>query len=904
MNRIRSFSVKKFLKKHRYAFAAFFLPILILTAAFGITGIYPFGGNQITIIDMYHQYVPFLAELQYKLQHGGSLLYSWDGAAGFNFWNLLAYYGASPLNLLLALFPAGLIVEGVTFVLMLKVGFSGMFQYLYLKRTYPRNASLPGTGRASDNWGTVAFGTMYALSAYFLGYFWCIMWIDVMALLPLCILGLRRLVDEGRPRMYCIALALIIFCNYYIALMMCIFIVLYYLVIYFEKARPGGAKQFVRTTAYVAFCSLTGAAMACVMFIPTWIGMKNAYYYADEMPEDWSLYHDPLEIVNQLLPNAHTCIRDGLPNLSCGLFVVIMLILYFVSRTINIRTKVANGMLLAAMFFSLNVNKLDFIWHGLHFPNELPFRYSFVVSFVIVGLGYQAYIRLPQAPRKTIIAALAGILGYYFLAARILSDAVDSKTVFFYLGTGFLVIYGAVLLLGRHGILTGRSFSGLLAFVVAVEMLCSCVVAFDRAGNVERQDYLSDRKAVESLLDETRGEFVRVERLDETLMNMPALYSYPGVSQFASCLNANATELMEAIGVEGNPGNNRYNYVPTTPVINAMLNVKYLLSGDGTTADSHFVLKDQNDECTLYENTQPLSIGYMLPEDIRHWDTSDVDPFVVQDDFIKNATGGMVGGVFEAVTDPEAESEEMTIDSNDGSVVDVTGGEGIQGMVTVRYTAEKAGDHYVFCEADQAETIEVFREDGTFTSLREDVGAVVYIGDLAKDESVEIQVTYQQDGQGSITSHVARLDEEKWDTAYALMSKNLMKVTDFGDTFIEGRIHADRDGIFTTSVLYEDGWRLYVDGEKVEPDALIGGDFIGTSLRAGDHTIKLKYTPDGFITGLILTILGIIVLIALEFIRQLREYRRKKEEAVRGDVQDLQRLISSENTDFISPEGI
>jgi len=115
---------------------------------------------------MYHQYVPFLAELQYKLQEGGNLFYTWNGAGGSNFWNLMAYYGASPLNLLLALFPKKLIMEGVTFVLLIKIGLAGSFMAIYLKYLDKK-----------CNMVTVAFATLYALCSYVMAYYWCIMWI-------------------------------------------------------------------------------------------------------------------------------------------------------------------------------------------------------------------------------------------------------------------------------------------------------------------------------------------------------------------------------------------------------------------------------------------------------------------------------------------------------------------------------------------------------------------------------------------------------------------------------------------------------------------------------------------------------------------------------------------------------
>ncbi len=868
--------VTGFFKKHRYAAAAFFLPALILVIAFAVTGVYPFGEDQITIIDMYHQYVPFLSELQYKLQHGGSLLYSWNGAAGYNFWALTSYYAASPLNLLLVFFPPGLIVEGVTFILVLKVGFSGMFQYLYLKRTYPRTADLPQVSRAADNWAGVAFGTMYALSAYFLGYFWCIMWIDVMALLPLCMLGLRRLVNEGRPVMYSVSLALIIICNYYIAIMVCIFTVLYYLVIYFEKPREGGAKKFISTTAIVALYSVIGAAIACIRFFPTWRAMKNAYYFADQMPEEWSFYNDPLEIVNQLLPNAHLCFREGLPNLYCGLFVVIMLVFFFVSKTISLRVKFVNGLLLGFMFLSLNINKLDFIWHGLHFPNELPYRYSFVISFVLVGLAYQAYLRLPQISRKTMMAALAGLLGYYLLAAHVLEGSLDNKEEYFYIGVGLLLLYGLILILHREGKLTHGNLSGLLVFVLVCELICTTSISFDRAGSVIRDDYLSDREGVEKLLNPLRDEFVRVEKTDGTVINMPALYHYRGVSQFSSSINAKATELMEKIGVEGEPGRNRYNYVFTTPVINAMLNIKYIIAEEEPSVDGRFKKIDSNKTATLYENTQPLSIGYMLPESIRTWETLDTNPFTVQNDFVRAATDGKVDSVFESVERVSALSDDVEVMESDGGSIETMSEDGVAGILTLNYKADKAGDYYVFVEADQAETINIFRDNSIYKSITEDCGAVVHAGKMKAGEEFDIEIDYEEGGQGMVNSKVYRLDEEAWNMAYVFLSKDMMEVTDFGDTFVEGVVEPRADGIFTTSILYEKGWTLYVDGEKEEIGDLIGDDFISVPLDAGRHEIRLRYIPEGFIPGVILTICGILALAALEILRRRRDKKAQR----------------------------
>ena len=67
-------------------------------------------------------------------------------------------------------------------------------------------------------------------------------WLDAVALLPLCILGLHRLLDDGDFKLYVLTLALMLFCNYYIGGIVCIFIFFYFPVLYFMKKRDLGVK--------------------------------------------------------------------------------------------------------------------------------------------------------------------------------------------------------------------------------------------------------------------------------------------------------------------------------------------------------------------------------------------------------------------------------------------------------------------------------------------------------------------------------------------------------------------------------------------------------------------------------------------------------------------------------------
>ncbi len=858
--------IKAFIYRNRCIFAAFLLPVILVVTAMAAEGVYPFGDRQLAVIDMYHQYLPFLSELQYKLQEGGSLFYTWDGAGGSNFWNLLAYYGGSPLNLLLAVFPESLVMEGVIVILLIKIGLSGSFMAVYLRYIHGRGDMV-----------TAAFASMYALCAYVMAYYWCIMWLDAVALLPLCIMGLNRIIDGGRPGLYTVSLALTVFINYYTAIMVCIFILFYYPVLYFIKVRRLRAARIIKTTGKAVGFSLLAIAMAAVMLLPTYISMQSTYYISADMPDNWLFYNDALEVLNQLLPNAELTYREGLPNLYCGLLTVILLVFYGLSKSISTREKALNSVFLIFMFLSLNINKLDFIWHGFHFPNQLPYRYTFVICFILVAMAHKAFLRIDRVSVRSLWIILAAGTGYYIIAQRLLGRVVDDEDLFFYMGMAWLTMYCLVMILYRKGVIHRRVFHFLIVFIIAAELAAGAATSFDKVGTTSRDSYFANSEDVRALAQETREEFVRTEMDDNYLLNNPAFYHYRGISQFSSSLNAEATALMEKIGVEGEPGKNRYNYNLTNPVTNAILNVKYIICRNLPLEDDSFVLKDTSGHSYLYENIYPLSIGYMTGDEIRTWDTENDNPFTVLEDYVRAATGNRYRDVFREVEmdEPASSNARLSLEG-EGIISPAVQDEDSESVVELRYTAVEAGQHYVFIEADNAASIAVKREDNTKdTEIRNDCGSIVNIGSLEEGETFRIEVKYDEGMMGSIRCHVCTLDDEAWSEAYEIISSSMMTVDDWGDTYIEGTVEAKEAGVLVTSIPYDEGWSLTVDGEEREIDQLVGGAFISVNLSEGTHEISLSFRPPGIIPGALISLLSTALLAAVCIMWGRKERKRQ-----------------------------
>ena len=120
-----------------YFLAGFLLTTLVTGASFARIGVWPFGDKTVLLVDSLHQYLPFYTDLHEKLTEGESLLYSFSGGLGYNFWSTLAYYMASPLNLLMVLIPMKNVCDFMDFAILLKTAFSaGCFSW-YLHRRDP-----------------------------------------------------------------------------------------------------------------------------------------------------------------------------------------------------------------------------------------------------------------------------------------------------------------------------------------------------------------------------------------------------------------------------------------------------------------------------------------------------------------------------------------------------------------------------------------------------------------------------------------------------------------------------------------------------------------------------------------------------------------------------------------------
>ena len=103
-------------------------------------------------------------------------------------------------------------------------------------------------------------------------------------------------------------------------------------------------------------------------------------------------------------------------------------------------------------------------------------------------------------------------------------------------------------------------------------------------------------------------------------------------------------------------------------------------------------------------------------------------------------------------------------------------------------------------------------------------------------------------------------DDMLWyDDIYNSLIDESLKNIIHDSNSIDGEIEILNDKYIFTSIPYDEGWNVLVDGEKVDYFKVNNG-FIGFGIEAGTHTIETYFIPKGLIVGTILSILGFVLL--------------------------------------------
>lgn len=823
--------------------AAFCIPVVIMVIIFAQRGIFPFGEESFLRTDMYHQYAPFFSEFQHKLSGGGSLLYSWNIGMGINFSALYAYYLASPLNWFLILCPKNLVIEFMTYSIVLKIGLSGLSFAWYLRKHCNRN-----------DFGVAFFGIFYALSGYMAAYSWNIMWLDCILLFPVIMLGLERLVKERKGMLYSICLGICILSNYYISIMICIFLVIYFAALLILEGGQGKKfKDYAVNVGQFGFYSLMAGGLAAVVLLPEIYALQMTASGEFNFPKTVSSYFSIFDMFARHIGNVDVEIGlDHWPNIYCGVAVLMFFLLYLGCRQIRLREKVVYCGMLLLFFASFSVNALNFIWHGFHYPNSLPCRQSFIYIFLMLVMCYKAYSHLNETSWKRVAVAFWSGLGFVILAEKLVEQEHFEFYVY-YVAILFLAIYAGLIYWykmerRRKGVL-------LILALTAVSLEAAVNTTITSVTTTSRTSYIKDNEAVRRLTGTLlpADTFYRIEKVTRKTKNDGAWMNFPTVSLFSSTANKDLTNFFKSVGCEGNT--NAYSITGSTPLIDSLFSVRYGLYSSEQEGDTNLMLLEKEEDTYLYRRLDTLPVGFMVAPDMDSmWQRDLGNPATVQ-----NALCDAIGA---------------------DQVLTAISGEG-QGN-RFEFTPDKAGDFYVYIGNRSVEQVEVQKGEDAQTFKNVNRGFLLELGWCKEGEPVVLTSETEED----LRARVYRFEFEGLHSVYEILNRYPLTVIKWTDTILEGTVETEKAGTLFTSIPYDVGWTVTVDGQVQTPHKIFDA-FLSVDLTEGTHTIVFSYEPEGLRTGALITLGSMVLLAAALVCGKVMEKRRKaKRDAAENETEN------------------
>ena len=862
---------KAFFSDNRFIILAFLVPFVLMTTAFALMKVSPFGDQQILVTDLWHQYFPFLVDFQDKLKHGESLFWSWTQGAGVNYFALMSYYLASPLNFVSVFIPSEWLREFLMFSVVIKVACAGMFMAIFLRSVFKKN-----------DFSLVLFGCCFSFCAFFMGYYWNTIWLDTVCITPLVVLGAVKLLTENKFRLYVVTLALSLLANYYIGLFTCIFVLLIFIA--YNIAKWENVKTFFTKLLRMGVFSLIAIGITAFFLLPAFFGLQNTNASGSSFPSTFSINigktNDLLGVltaIQQILSNFITFISpatkeaDALPNIACGTVSIVLGILFLTSKKIRLKEKIVDMCLIFFMIISCIIRQLDYIWHGFHFTNMIPYRFSYLISFVLVVMAFRAFMMIDFSSCWDVLLATLG-------SALVILFAIGTQEAYTIIGTAIVaLVVCTMLFLYTRRIVPKQVLLIVLAVVVIGESGATAYIGVKTTTVTGTYDYPRGGETTKQLinymnsLEENTPELWRAETTSTQTLNDGSLNGYNGLSMFNSMANVDTTRFFENFGMMGWKSGNRYTYAEGSPVTNVFMNLKYIISRDGVYRNNYDLSEAYavgNEK--LLKNDHYIPMGFMVNNNLTQWVENDnedqFNPFDQQNEFFKLATGinENVYTSLDVVSQGHYDYEKFPVSKTSyGNYSFSCTDASITPHVKWNYEAPEDGLYCMYAKISGGDNVTVMQNDAAQSSTY-GMGRpyIACIGYFNKGDKISVYSQLEQGQSGSAQVYVNLLNKDVFEKGYEKISKDVMTTTNLTGSSMEGTIDVSEDGLFYTSIPYEEGWTAVVDGKEIEITP-VGGSLLAFPLLKGSHEIRLYYYPKGFWPGFAVTTICLLTFAGL-----------------------------------------
>lgn len=816
---------------------------------------YPFGTHSFLYCDANDQYYSMFQEMLRWIHGGNSGSILWDRGLGVDFYTNMLYYGMSPYNIIILIMGSGRLELSMIIVTVVKIASIGTAALYYFEHT-----NLIDRTKHERSLGLTCLSFVcacsYALCGYVMAYNHNMIWLDGLIILPLLALAIEKMNCENKIAGYFVLLVLTFITNFYFSFYICIFAVIYFLLLDRENF-----QQFIHKGLIFAGVSILAALTSAVVLVPALVGITAISSNADEKNIGMLSVGNLCDFWESFYPARQL---DGMGGSSvfthnnfCGTIIFIMMVMFFLNKNTLKKRKIKYGIAMLFLILGLNWSGLNYVMHGFTFTHGIGNRFAFILLFIIIMAVFQTV-----ADRELVLDYRIGIglICIIIVSAISLFINDDKGNPYSYIGFLFLMtVYIALLIFRWRKSIKVKTFYIWILGLWMLELIANAIYVAPEKYDDYRFVNLINLNEWETVYNEL--ECAPGER--KTSFVSDIYMETSNVNWYSSLANGSAIDSFKSLGLSRYQ-NIEYMYRATTRLSALMYNVRYILTNE-TSAPGGYHCIQESDAYSIYEADTLAGMGFVLNEEILNWEGLGT-PADNQNAFVDLGFDG--SQLFDEVDISNAAVSCMNMEllAQDGMTFEYETNSYFTPCVIIEFTASKDMDLYIESSDIRGQGITVFvdgemRVDTAYAESE----SLMHVGNVKKDAVITIAhySTFSlKTVRGTKNIKVYSFDNEAFDAILPDIVDETLTVQSIKKNRMYGNITAKEDGILYIALPYSSGYSIEVDGKKQEV-LKIGTGLMGIEIEAGEHEICISYETPGIKLGAILSGIGILLCLIL-----------------------------------------
>lgn len=838
---MRTLEVETSLKKTGWlVFGAFTITALLILFLFWNLHMAPFGGVSLAREDATIQYIDFFTYLRGILLEEKSTAYTFTKGLGSNVWSVVAYYLLSPLNLLVVFFRQENLHAFYDLLVLFKLSFCSGTMAFYLEKRFNGGISPAFLVLLAISYGLMQYNFEQAQN---------VMWLDPLYMLPLLLLGTWKLQSNKGFLLLAISVGFALLFNWYMGMIVTLFAGFWsaweYLVLSREKNPSIWA--FLRYEGKVLGAILLGVCLSGIVLVPAFVSMVSGRGHIDWRELSIKYNGNPLNLLQGMSMGNVSQRRFAV--LFSGSFSLAGTVMLLSGKSWTVKQKKWTLVLLVFILLVFYWEPFYFLFSLLKSAKSYWYRYSFIGIFPFLyfaawnctGWGEK------QESSSNSLKILSAII-VYWMAFNVWKNQTEYRFLLF--SAGSLIGIGAMWLC-RDWLKERKIDRWAMGGICLLSIL---EIGLNVRHLMKRYSY-SEVAKFHVYAQDARAQVREIKQIDTSLYrinqvhpyrtsknnitanyNEPLSYGYWGISSYTSGPDNRQMQFLNHMGYR--QGSENLNVI-VAPVLgtDALLGVKYVFAPEKIYGlELELGTKTYNQERT-WRNSYAFPLAFLMDapkvQKELHYTGN---PFIYT-----NALLSVIAGKTTEIYQPVMY---QTLSRNDHRILFQLK-EWNKGPVYGNIPTQHDLQGQLLLDRKEKQGYTRWLSPSVFPLSATKKGK--HTVQLDTKEQIPDDLTPQF--YGLDLKVLQDVSQEAWQKAAVIKQMNDRQV------IIE--VHGSPNQFLFTSIPYDKGWDIRVNGQKAVP-FLIGGCLMAIPLEGGGNTIKMEYHLPGLTAGIALTMLGII----------------------------------------------